>query len=67
MKERAVETTDGASVEKAFSDSQVGNLKNEDLGKIEGPAIPTVNGRMPARASRSSIVSQMGCSMRALW
>jgi hypothetical protein len=52
MKERAVETTDGASVEKAFSASQVGNLKNEDLGKIEGPAIPTVNGRMPARASR---------------
>ena len=52
MKERAVETIDVASVEKAFSDSQVGNLKNEDLGTIEGPAIPTVNGRMPARASR---------------
>ena len=52
MKERAVETTDVASVENAISDSQVGNLKNEDLGQIEGLAIPTVNGRMPARASR---------------
>ena len=52
MKERALETTDVASVQKAFSDSQVGNLKNEDLGKIEGPAIPTVTGRMPAHASR---------------
>ena len=53
MKERAVETTDVASVENAFSDSQVGNLKNEDLGKIEGLAIPTVAGRMPARAFRN--------------
>ena len=53
MKERAVETTDVASVENAISDSQVGNLKNEDLGQIEGLAIPTVNGRMPARASRN--------------
>ena len=53
MKERAVETTEVASVEKAFSDCQVGNLKNEDSGKIEGPAIPNVTGRMPARASRN--------------
>jgi hypothetical protein len=53
MKERTVETTDVASVAKAFSDVQVGNLRNEDSGKIEGPAIPTVTGRMPARASRN--------------
>jgi hypothetical protein len=52
MKERAVETTDGASVEKAFSGNQVGNLKNEEPRKI-GPAVQTINGRMPACASRN--------------
>ena len=50
MEERAVETTDVASVEKAFSDSQIGTLKNEDLGQLKvlrfqllpaGPSVPT--------------------------